>query len=234
MWESLRSGSFAVTKSSIPFVSIGPDHACEQVNRWLKEDKGIIGITTNENCRQKFFLAAPELSKIAEDFKKQYNLDTPIEHHHALNSAAITREHSKVQKLKDCIASFCNPFKTECQDVLINIISHAEVDKRAVDEIITTPEKGQSLYETFVTERFHKDTSLWAPMKRARLKRYNYNPPANTSSVQTDLKDTKCLFGRLMVIAKSSRDVNQAEAIGMHEFTVNPRAFFSPDGTVLL
>ena len=48
-----------------------------------------------------------------------------------------------------------------------------------------------------------------------------------------DLKETMDLYGRLMVLARSSRDINQKEAIGNHEFTLTPRAFFAPDGTIL-
>lgn len=48
-----------------------------------------------------------------------------------------------------------------------------------------------------------------------------------------DLKETKDLYGRLMVLARSSRNINQKEAIGNHEFTLTPRAFFAPDGTIL-
>ena len=48
-----------------------------------------------------------------------------------------------------------------------------------------------------------------------------------------DLKETKDLYGRLMVLARSSRDINQKEAIGNHEFTLTPRALFAPDGTIL-
>lgn len=48
-----------------------------------------------------------------------------------------------------------------------------------------------------------------------------------------DLKETKDLYGRLMVLARSNRDINQKEAIGNYEFTLTPRALFAPDGTVL-
>ena len=41
------------------------------------------------------------------------------------------------------------------------------------------------------------------------------------------------MYGRLMVLAKSSRDINQKEAIGNHKFILTPRALFSPDGTIL-
>ena len=48
-----------------------------------------------------------------------------------------------------------------------------------------------------------------------------------------DLKETKDLYSRLTVLARSSRDINQKEAIGYYEFTVTPRAIFAPDGTIL-
>ena len=48
-----------------------------------------------------------------------------------------------------------------------------------------------------------------------------------------DLKETKALYGRLMVLARSSRDINQKKAIGNHKFTLTPRALFAPDGTIL-
>ncbi|KAK3886488.1 hypothetical protein Pcinc_009358 [Petrolisthes cinctipes] len=37
----------------------------------------------------------------------------------------------------------------------------------------------------------------------------------------------------LMVLARSSRDINQKEAIGNHEFTLTPRALFAPDSRIL-
>ena len=48
-----------------------------------------------------------------------------------------------------------------------------------------------------------------------------------------DLRETNDLYGRLMILARSSRDINQKEAIGNHEFTLTPRALFAPDGTIL-
>ena len=48
-----------------------------------------------------------------------------------------------------------------------------------------------------------------------------------------DLKETKDLYGRLMVLARSNRDINQKEAIGNFEFTLKPRTFFAPSGLVL-
>ena len=48
-----------------------------------------------------------------------------------------------------------------------------------------------------------------------------------------DLMERKEFYGRLMVMAKSSRDINQKEAIGNYEFTLTPRALVAQDGTIL-
>jgi len=57
--------------------------------------------------------------------------------------------------------------------------------------------------------------------------------PKHARDKTVDVKETKDLYGRLMVLAMSSRDINQKEAIGNHEFTVTPRALFVSDGRIL-
>ena len=48
-----------------------------------------------------------------------------------------------------------------------------------------------------------------------------------------DLKETKDLYGRLMVLARSNRDIDQKQAVGTYEFTLTPRSLFGADGSVL-
>ena len=59
-----------------------------------------------------------------------------------------------------------------------------------------------------------------------------------TSSVKirdktVDLKETKDLYGRLLVLAISNRHIDQRDAIGCYEFTLTPRALFAPSGIML-
>ena len=63
-WKALEDGDFCVTKSSIPFCSIGPDHGIEHENRTMKVIGGITGITQNEATLDNFFLIAPELARL--------------------------------------------------------------------------------------------------------------------------------------------------------------------------
>jgi hypothetical protein len=57
-WRELELGNISVTKSAVPFVSIGADHACEHLNKLMKVHAGLIGISNNANARQRFFVAA--------------------------------------------------------------------------------------------------------------------------------------------------------------------------------
>ena len=60
-WKELEDANLSVTKSEIPFVSMGSDHACEYLNRMMKVHTGLVGISNNSNTRQHFFLASPEM-----------------------------------------------------------------------------------------------------------------------------------------------------------------------------
>lgn len=48
------------------------------------------------------------------------------------------------------------------------------------------------------------------------------------------MKETKNLYGRLMVLTRSNRDIDQKNAVGNYEFTLTPRALFAPDGSMLM
>ena len=58
-------GNWVIKKSRVPFCALGADEALEHGNRRLKVQGGLVGITLNETARARFFLAEPELSRIA-------------------------------------------------------------------------------------------------------------------------------------------------------------------------
>ena len=53
-WKELEEGNISVTKSNIPFVSVGADHACKHRNKLMKVHAGLIGISNNPNARHHF------------------------------------------------------------------------------------------------------------------------------------------------------------------------------------
>jgi len=85
-WHELQNGNISVMNSDIPIVYIGEDHACEQVNRMMKINSGLIGISNNANAWQRFVLATPEMSRLSTEFKGQFGVTAhrPQEHHDTL------------------------------------------------------------------------------------------------------------------------------------------------------
>ena len=51
-------------KSDIPFTPV--DHAGEQVNKILKINGGLVGISHNVNARDRFFLTTPYIAEITK------------------------------------------------------------------------------------------------------------------------------------------------------------------------
>ena len=48
-----------------------------------------------------------------------------------------------------------------------------------------------------------------------------------------DFKETNDLYGRLLVLARSNRQIDQKQAVGNYEFTQTPRALFAPNRDIL-
>lgn len=236
-WRELESGNISVTKSDIPFVSIGADNGCEQVNLLMKVHNGLTGISNDANARQRFFLTAPELSCMAGSFKAQFGLKSDeVREHHDLAPNVIKREHATISKIKAAIMSHGNPFAVENDHTIYNLITHAYVPEQYVSQILNIDDIGQKLYEDYVTERINGDVSIWAPVKKEKNLMYmsgNKKSAVKVRDKTVDLKETKDLYGRLMVLARSSRDIDLKHAIGNYEFTLTPRALFAPSGSML-
>ena len=193
----------------MPFVSIGADHACEQLNRLMKVHAGLTGISNNPNARQRFFLATPELSCLAKDFKSQFHsAGSQAAVHHDLSPGKVKREHGTITRIKEAIDSHGNPFAVE-SSAIYNLITHAYIPDEYMPQILNIDDTGQKLYKDYVSEKINGDVSLWAPMKKEKNLVYMSGNKKHTVKVRdktVDLKETKDLYGRLMVLAGSNRD----------------------------
>ena len=66
-WNYLEK-NFAISKSQIPFTSIGSDHALEQENKVMKVTGGVKGLTQNPSGLYRFCLTAPVLNALTKAF----------------------------------------------------------------------------------------------------------------------------------------------------------------------
>ena len=73
-WQAFQTGHFSVNKSSVPFSTIGADHALEQQNCVVKVLGGIKGIANSQTALDEYFMTAEELSLLLDQFSDQYDL----------------------------------------------------------------------------------------------------------------------------------------------------------------
>ena len=122
----------------------------------------------------------------------------------------------------------CNCFIYTLLYAVYNVITHAYIPDEYVPQILNINNTGQKLYQDYVSERINGNVSLWAPVKKENNLMYMSGNKKHTVKVRdktVDLKEPKDLYGRLMVLAHSNRDIDQSD----HEFTLTPRSLFSPD-----
>ena len=62
--------TYLVNINTIPFCTIGPDRALEQINRWMKVTGGLVGITLNKNARNRFILISADVVWLTEEAKE--------------------------------------------------------------------------------------------------------------------------------------------------------------------
>ena len=118
-----HQGNWVVNKNSdTSFCALGADHALEHINRSMKVSGGLIGITLNPSARNKFFLIAPELARLAEEAKNMAGLSRQKRQRKiSLSTAVLEREERNLKKLTATIERFTKPF-TEESDDLFNLV----------------------------------------------------------------------------------------------------------------
>lgn len=119
---------------------------------------------------------------------------------------------------------------------LYNMITHAYVPQECVAKILSVDDTGQKLYEDYVSERIIGEVSLWAPVRKENNKMFMSGNKKETIKIRdktVDLKETKDLYGRLLVLVRSNRQIDQKHAISNYKFTVTTRALFAASGAVL-
>ena len=91
-WKFLDEGNFSITKHSVPFTAIDPDHGIEQEHKKMKVKGGYIGITGKEYALETYFIIAPTLCRIVQEFKDYARIETrqPSSLHHELVGAKGT------------------------------------------------------------------------------------------------------------------------------------------------
>ena len=142
IWRRLGSGEFSVTKSTIPFTSIGTDQAQEHDNKTLKGVGGLQGITNKPSTILKYCMVAPHLGRLAKETEEMFCTAQdvhPSKHHH-LSSIHTTRQENNVQALNAVL----KPYNLFCDNgkQLFNFITKQVVHKETELSILSMEKRG--------------------------------------------------------------------------------------------
>lgn len=231
--EEFMKGNFCVNKNDIPFCAVGPDHAIEHENKTMKIQGGLKGLTQQPAAMARWFLIAPELSRLAGEAEALVGIQTHSSmHHHDLSKAVINRFNENVKKLKEVFKEN-DPFSNE-ETELVNIITKAVMPGPVKDAVLTRDKVGQDLFSAFVKERIvERKLSVWSPMTKLNLQTWKTTrstKKSKTTSGAAALKDDRALFARFLVVVLSRPEIDLKESISEFELATYPRTLFNADG----
>ena len=238
IYSEFEDGNWVVNKNSlVPFCALGADNALEHINRSMKVNGGLVGITLNPSARAKFFLIAPELARLADQAKDMAAVTSKFQdRHHNLTAAVLSREEKNVNKLTTTIENYINLF-TEPGEELFNLVTKVVMPEDVKRDLCAQSSEGATLLSTFVTERIQKgNVNLWSPMKKRKLLTWKSTGKKTKVTVNNkivELQEDRSLFARMTMVCQSRPEINLQEAIGMYEFNLVPRSLFAADGTML-
>ena len=107
----------------------------------MKIQGGLKGLTQQPTALARWFLIAPELSRLAAEAETLVGIQThSSRHHHDLSTAVIYRFDENVKKLKEVFKAN-NPFAGEDTE-LVNIITKAVMLDRVKDAVVTRDKVG--------------------------------------------------------------------------------------------
>ena len=188
------------------FCGFGPDHAIEHLNRSMKVSGGIVGITLNESARARFFLIAPEMTRLAGEVSNMADISSSGKTtHHDLSETYMQRqEKAMTYEGKD----------------LINIVTKTVIPEEVEKDILNYDKIGDLTCKKFVEERtVRAEVNLWSPLKKLNLKTWKSAQNMVRHQLEdniVELKEDTSLFARLLIVARSRPEITLQEAIGRY------------------
>ena len=196
---------------------------------------GLRGLTYRPAALTRFFLVAPELARLSGEADAMVGFTKrPAQHHHQLSEAVTRRQERMIKKLRSILEE-SNPFKHDGDD-LVNIINKTVIPEHMKTDILRQYDVGQEAFKTFVTERILGPTSLWEPMKKVKL--YKWNSSGEVTKTQVcnkilELKENRSLFALMAIAARSRPEIDMAQTVSAYEISGVPRSLIAFDGSLL-
>ena len=205
-WKFLDEDNFAISKHSIPFSAIDPDHGIEQEHKKMKVKRGFIGITGDEHALEKYFIIAPTLARFAQEFKDYAGIEArqPSSLHHEVVGEKGSRMIVNAAKMTNIIKRQGNPF---LKDDMYNLVTFAVVPSNVTSNIENRDWLGRQALEKFVSARMtEKTVNFWDLQKKnnwSYFKDVAATVQTKINGKLTSIKQERKLLSQLLVVAKS-------------------------------
>ena len=158
------SGYFSVNKTLVPFTSIGAYHAIEHEKPSMKVLVRIKGIVNDANNLYKYFIIAPEVNKIIQDFHNIFQIDdqnSKWDENHELTV-------SKNQRITLYVEKLDTTFKTKNKTLTIPnvsaILSRKKFEIQIDHRVSKAWNYGRVTFGKLYKKRFDGEKSIWHPI----------------------------------------------------------------------
>ncbi|KAL5016812.1 hypothetical protein ScPMuIL_006401 [Solemya velum] len=187
---------------------------------------------------QHSFSSASQLQFLVNSPKKQGNVwnvrKAPNERSPSFVNGQNSIAEKTIEKLKS-VLQLRNLFSDK-QTKLYSFMTKQVLREEVQDSILSVEARGKSARDMFLKQKICCEVNLWDKM--TKLKFLNWDDlcrrvKLKDKTVEFQLKTMASLFSRLLVIARSDRDLDFQQAISEHEFNnINPM-LINPDGNLL-
>ena len=164
---------------------------------------------------------------MSQQIEQILNVECPSKmHHQDLNDQKVQRQEANIKKLKE-VLSKNNMFNTvENEDGTKEKLAHSTsniiMPQAVTENILDTENRGRIAYEKFVKERISGPSNLWDKMSKLKVIGWTDGAKpikAKVGAEEIVLKQSSSLLARLLIIARSSRDVDLKDVISMYELS---------------
>ena len=118
-------------------------------------------------------------------------------------------------------------------DCVFNVLSKAVLAKDATVDTLNNHEIGKEMYQEFVEERIKGSTSVWAKLKKRKLKTFQIQSKVVKCKVGekiVQIKEERSLVTRFLIMSRRRDEIDLRDIIGNYELSVVPQALFLQDG----
>ena len=152
VWETLSTGGFALKANEIHFTGIGIDQGQEFLNKVLKGEGGLKGITNRPATLLKFCLSVAEVGRVAAEFEELVGMNpSSRKHHHHLTPALSKHRDTCVQQLTAALEG-ANPF-ADISPRLHNVLTNQVLPENIEQDILNMEMRGQQALKSCVDQQ---------------------------------------------------------------------------------